>query len=74
MKKSYMKTMDEMFIQMNRAALLYRDGKAWDNRKKKTWAKHAPRGRVYRRLLQMEWKLVTEPFFRLSLEITGQQI
>lgn len=42
--------------QANRKALKYGDGKAWDNRKKKIYERHTPRGKVYQKLRQQEWK------------------
>lgn len=54
MKLDYMKNLEATMIACNRKAFLYRDGKAWDNRKCKTFLKHAPRGKVYVRLKKLE--------------------
>lgn len=49
----------------NRKALMYGDGKAWDNRKKKIYARHAPRGNVYQRLHKQEWKSMYNKMLQL---------
>ncbi len=54
MKTDYMKNLEATIIACNREAFLYRDGKAWDNKKCKTYQRYVPRGKVYMRLVNME--------------------
>lgn len=55
-KQNYMARMDATLSQLNRKALRYGDGQAWDKRKAKCMCVQAPRGKVYRRLLDISWK------------------
>lgn len=55
-KKTYFENLNYAIIQNNKKALAYGDGKAWDNKKKKTKKSHMPRGKCYRRFVDMEWK------------------
>lgn len=56
MKLNYMENLQATLEACNEKAYLYKDGKAWDNRKKKTFRKHTPRGKVYMRLFNLEWR------------------
>lgn len=78
MKISYLENLNQTLRDYSRKALQYRDGTAWDNRKKKAHRLHAPRGRVYRRLARLEWIGVAKEVERLvksgesySLHIRG---
>lgn len=54
MKFDYMKNLEATMIACNRKAFLYRDGKAWDNRKNKTFKRYVPRGKLYLRMINAE--------------------
>ena len=53
-KKPYLENMIQVLSDTNNYALRYKDGDAWDNKKKKTWRLHAPRGKVLNRFFNME--------------------
>lgn len=55
-KKPYLENMTQVISDTNSYALRYKDGVAWDNKKKKTWRLHAPRGKVLNRFFNMELK------------------
>lgn len=50
----YIERLEMNLISHNRKCFKYRDGIAWDNKKKKTLRLQAPRGEVWRRLLSLE--------------------
>lgn len=52
----YLENLRRLCIQTNKKALDYRDGKAWDNRKRKTRKQCCPRGKAFRRFEDMERK------------------
>ena len=54
----YMHRLNQALVDNNRKAFLYRDGKAWDNRKAKTQRLLAPRGKVFERLESLEFKKI----------------
>lgn len=54
MKKSYMENVFNSIETANREALHYGDGKAWDNKKKKTMKRQGGRGKVLKRLWKLE--------------------
>lgn len=60
LKISYLENLNQTLMDYSRKALRYRDGIAWDNRKKKAHRLHAPRGRVYRRLDTWEWTRIAK--------------
>ena len=64
-----MKNLEDTLIACNRKAFLYKDGKAWDNRKKKTWRKHVPRGKVYMRLSNLEGRKQYNQLVRITSEL-----
>lgn len=65
MKKNYMELVGDTLEKANRYALQYGDGKAWDNRKKKIYSRHTPRGNVYQRLHKQEWKSMYNKMLQL---------
>ena len=66
MKINYIKNLEDTLIACNRKAYLYKDGKAWDNKKKKTWRKHVPRGKIYMRLSNLEGRAQYEHLVNLT--------
>ena len=52
--KTYMENLHDTMLKCNRYSYEYGDGKAWDNRKCKTFRRHVPRGNVYMRLTNLE--------------------
>lgn len=69
MKKNYMEIIVKTLDDANRKALWYGDGKAWDNRKKKIYARHTPRGNVYQRLREQEWKSMYNKMLQLISDV-----
>jgi len=55
-KKTYFENLNSAIINNNKKSFKYRDGKAWDNKKKKTAKSHMPRGKMYRRFMDMQWR------------------
>jgi len=55
-KKTYFENLNDALISNNQKALAYRDGLAWDNKKRKTCVSHMPRGKSFRRLENVQWK------------------
>ena len=51
---SYLERVEETRIAANRQALMYRDGKAWDNKKIKTQKQYLPRGKAYQAVVKRE--------------------
>lgn len=64
-KNTYTQNLNQTLIKASRKAFLYGDGKAWDNRKAKICRRHMPRGKAYRRMVNMDWKRACEGFGRL---------
>lgn len=54
MKLDYMENLAKTLTDCNEIAYRYGDCKAWDNRKKKIFKRHTPRGKVYMKLSNME--------------------
>lgn len=54
MKLNYFDNLIKTLTDCNEIAYRYGDGKAWDNRKKKIFKRHAPRGKVYMKLSKIE--------------------
>ena len=57
-------------------ALAYGDTKAWANRKAKAFKKIVPRGKVFSRLHEQEWRILWDSLLRLedSLSTKWQKI
>lgn len=52
--RTYLENLHEAMIEANKTALHYRDGKAWDNAKRKTRKRMAPRGPFFRKFEKAE--------------------
>lgn len=50
---NYLENVYSTAIAVNSIAFRYRDGKAWDNKKKKTVKRHYPRGEAFRKVAAM---------------------
>lgn len=76
---SYLQRVEETCIAANHTALMYRDGKAWDNKKKKNLKQYVPRGKAYQTVSKREsmasWlrlKLSIDSSIALSNEILNK--
>lgn len=52
--KNYLTNLEDELIANNATALRFRDGKAWDNKKRKTRRLKTPRGNWFKRLEKLE--------------------
>jgi hypothetical protein len=73
---SYLQRVEETCIAANHKALMYRDGKAWDNKKSKNLKQYTPRGKAYQAVMKREhmasWlrlKLSIDSVIALSQEL-----
>jgi len=51
---TYMENLHDTMLKCNRYSYEYGDGKAWDNRKMKTYKRYVPRGKLYMRMINSE--------------------
>jgi len=63
-KLTYIERVQGACIDANHAAMLYGDGKAWNNRKAKTRKMYVPRGKCFKRMEEMQrdadWRNINE--------------
>ena len=72
MQNSYTETINSTLGDYSKKAFLYRDAKAWDNRKAKAYKRIVPRGRVFKRLMNQEWQAITKPLFNIANELNAK--
>ena len=66
-KNNYFQNLYDAIRNNNAYAFRYGDGRAWDNKKKKTMRTHMPRGNAYKRIEQAKWVKMAEDLKNINL-------
>lgn len=53
---TYFDSFNSALAKANSKRIHFQSGKGWDNRKRKMYARHVPRGKVYQRLSSQDWR------------------
>lgn len=69
---NYLENFNSVLAKANSRREHFQSGKGWDNRKRKMYARHVPRGKVYQRLSRQDWLCMRRDLSKRLGEFSAQ--